>query len=93
PRFDPVSEDELDELDIEVSVLEPPERVEGLDALDPSTFGVVVTSGDRRGVLLPDVSGIDTAEEQVRIACRKAGIDPAGDVALSRFTVRKDRQP
>ena len=90
PRFDPVGEDELDELVYDVDVLSEPEDVEGPGQLDPARYGVIVTCGDRRGLLLPDLDGVDTVEEQVRIAARKGGIDPAEPgVAYQRFTVTR----
>lgn len=89
PRFPPVSPDELRELSISVDLLTAPERVEGLEDLDPKTFGVIVERGWQRGLLLPDLEGIDTAEQQVEIACRKAGIDPGETVTLYRFQVKR----
>jgi AmmeMemoRadiSam system protein A len=85
PRFLPVRPDELEQLCYEVSVLEPPEPVESIDELDPATYGVVVESGSRRGLLLPAVQGVDTAEDQVAIARRKAGIPASAEVKLFRF--------
>jgi len=89
PRFPPISERELEDLDISVDVLSPPERVYSLDDLDPKRYGVIVQSGLRRGLLLPDLEGVDTVEEQVAIACRKAGILFGDDVELYRFTVER----
>lgn len=93
PRFPPVTVDELDDLDVDVSVLQPPEPIDTIDALDPKQYGVIVTHGGRRGLLLPDIDGIDTALQQVAIARRKAGIAPGTDVALQRFRVVKDAPP
>ncbi len=89
PRFPPVSPDELRELPISVDLLTAPQRVEGIEDLDPKTFGVIVERGWQRGLLLPDLEGIDTAEQQVEIACRKAGIDPGEPVTLYRFQVNR----
>jgi AmmeMemoRadiSam system protein A len=89
PRFSPVSSDELPGLSFEVSVLEPAEPVTERTELDPKEYGVVVTSGARRGVLLPDIDGVDSAEQQVCIACDKGCIDFAEPHQLSRFRVRK----
>ncbi|MEZ4324192.1 MAG: AmmeMemoRadiSam system protein A [Polyangiales bacterium] len=89
PRFPPVSRQELDDLTLEISVLEPPEPVCGLHDLDPKRYGVVVHSGHLRGVLLPDVDGVDTAEQQVSIARMKARVSPAAAYELERFRVRK----
>jgi len=89
PRFLPVTRDELDELDISVDVLEPAEPIASLDELDPRQYGVIVESGGRRGLLLPDLQGVDTAEQQVQIALRKAWIRPDEDYRLSRFRVTR----
>ena len=88
PRFPPVSVEELDVLDISVDVLGAPEPCT-LDDLDPLVYGVIVTSGYRRGVLLPDLEGIDTVEDQVFVARRKAGIPSDTPLTLHRFTVRR----
>jgi MEMO1 family protein len=87
PRFPPMTPEELDSLDISVDVLHEPEPVDGLDALDPKRYGVVVTSGARRGLLLPDLEGVDTPEQQVAISMQKAGIRPGEPAALERFKV------
>ncbi len=89
PRFLPVSLDELDSITISVDILSPPEPVPGIEDLDPSRYGVVVKSGLRKGVLLPDLPGITTAEEQVRIAMQKAGIGRSEPVELLRFEVSR----
>ena len=58
-----------------------------MDELDPLRYGVIVTKGHRRGLLLPNLEGVDTAEKQVSIALRKAGISPSEDYQLERFEV------
>jgi AmmeMemoRadiSam system protein A len=88
PRFPPVGVDELDALEISVDVLSAPEPCE-TDQLDPAKYGIIVESGWRRGLLLPDLEGVDTVDEQVSIARRKAGIGPAETVSLFRFTVER----
>ncbi len=93
PRFPPLGPHELDDLDIEVSVLEPPEPAPDLGALDPRRWGVVVSSGGRRGVLLPDIEGVDTVERQLAITRRKAGIGAHEPITVERFAVRKEVQP
>lgn len=93
PRFPPVKRGELDALEIEVSVLEPPEPISGPGELDPAVYGVVVTAGNRRGLLLPEVAGIDTVDDQLRIARQKGDISAWEDQVLERFTVRKEVQP
>lgn len=87
PRFPPVGPQELDDLEISVDVLGEPESVESMDALDPQEYGVIVESGPRRGLLLPDLEGVDTAEKQVSIALRKAWIDPNQSYDMYRFRV------
>ena len=87
PRFEPVRKDELGELEYSVDVLQTPEIISGLHELDPARYGVIVRSGRRSGLLLPDLEGIDTPEEQVDIARRKAGIGPDEPVKLARFEV------
>lgn len=87
PRFYPVQEDELAELDYSVDVLMPPEPAGGMAGLDPQKYGVIVRSGRRQGLLLPNLEGIDTPEEQVSIARQKAGISPGEPVELMRFEV------
>ena len=87
PRFDPVREDELDALVYSVDVLTEPEPIASDAELNPKRYGVIVESGGRRGLLLPDLAGVDTVAEQLSIACRKGGIDPNGPVKLWRFEV------
>ncbi len=89
PRFLPVTLEELPELKISVDVLSPPEPVASEADLDPKRYGVIVRSGGRLGLLLPDLEGIDTPAEQVRIARQKAGIGPDEPVQLERFEVRR----
>ena len=87
PRFDPVKADELDDIEYSVDVLGEPERIFDVKALDVKRYGVIVENGGRRGLLLPDLEGIDTVEEQIAIAKRKAGIRADEKVALWRFEV------
>ncbi|MFZ5596791.1 MAG: AmmeMemoRadiSam system protein A [Bacillota bacterium] len=89
PRFDPVSSDELDDLDISVDVLESPEPVKGIEDLDPVRYGVIVKSGRRQGLLLPNLEGVDTVEEQIAIARQKAGISPGEKIEIERFEVKR----
>jgi AmmeMemoRadiSam system protein A len=89
PRFSPVQSSELGDLEISVDVLTAPEPIESEDELDPKRYGVIVESGWRRGLLLPDLEGVDTAEYQVDIARRKAGIGPHEPVKLYRFEVKR----
>ncbi len=88
PRFDPVRPDELDHLEISVDVLGDAEPIESTDELDPVRYGVIVTKGWKRGLLLPNLDGVDTVEYQVAIAKQKAGISVRdNDVQLERFEV------
>ncbi len=89
PRFPPVREDELDELDISVDILSEPEPVESLSQLDPKRYGIIVESGWKRGLLLPDLEGVDTVEQQLSIAMAKAGISPKEPIKVYRFTVQR----
>ncbi len=89
PRFTPVQEDELNQVQISVDILSHPERVSGNEELDPVRFGVIVEWQGKRGLLLPDIEGVETVEYQVDIARRKAGIPPHVPVALYRFRVER----
>jgi AmmeMemoRadiSam system protein A len=86
-RFDPVEEEELEWLDINVDVLSEPERIESEDQLDVKRYGVIVQSGAKRGLLLPDLEGVDTVKDQISIAMRKGGIAPGSNIDLYRFEV------
>ncbi|MFC2078561.1 AmmeMemoRadiSam system protein A [Candidatus Bipolaricaulota bacterium] len=88
PRFPPIDETELASLMISVDVLSEPESCNE-NQLDPSIYGVIVESGWRRGLLLPDLEGVETVADQVAIARRKAGINPDEPASLFRFTVER----
>ncbi|MDD3001626.1 MAG: AmmeMemoRadiSam system protein A [Candidatus Riflebacteria bacterium] len=88
PRFEPVMASELVNLEVKVDVLKAAEAVGSLKELDVKRYGVIVTKGRRRGLLLPNLEGVDTVEDQVSIAKQKAGIDIFdSDVVLERFEV------
>jgi len=89
PRFPPVTASELDELEYNVDILTEPEPVKDISQLDPKRYGVIVASGWRRGLLLPDLEGVDSVEEQVAICRLKAGISHDEPVKLYRFQVRR----
>ena len=91
PRFDPVREDELSGLEISVDILGTPEYIDGPDELDVKRYGVIVSCGMRRGLLLPDLEGIDDVAEQIAIALSKGGISPYEDYRLQRFEVIRYR--
>ena len=87
PRFEPMTADELAETLISVDVLNPPEPVQDLNDLDPAVWGVIVSKNGRRGLLLPDLEGVDTVERQLTIAAQKAGIFDLSGLTVQRFKV------
>ena len=89
PRFLPVECRELDGLEYTVDVLMPAEQVFDMSDLDPKRYGVIVESGSRRGLLLPDLEGVDTVEYQVEVARRKAFIGDTEPIKLYRFEVQR----
>lgn len=89
PRFPPVTKDEIPELEISVDVLTEPQKVSSIEDLDAKRFGVIVKSGMRRGLLLPDLAGVNTPEEQIKICRRKAGIGEDEPVELYKFEVKR----
>jgi AmmeMemoRadiSam system protein A len=89
PRFDPVTPDELPYLDYSVDVLTHPEPVADKSSLDPKKYGVIVACGWRRGLLLPDLEGVDTVDYQIDICRQKGGISPHEPVQLHRFEVKR----
>jgi AmmeMemoRadiSam system protein A len=89
PRFTAVRPDELASLEYSVDLLTTPEPAKDFRELDPRRYGVIVHAGRRRGLLLPDLEGVDTVEEQVGIAMQKAGIAPGTPVTLFRFEVKR----
>lgn len=91
PRFSPVQEAELGDIDYSVDVLTPPEKIEDIRELDPKKYGVIVSSGIKKGLLLPDLEGVDTVSEQLRIAKMKAGIGDDEPADIFRFVVIRYR--
>lgn len=87
PRFPEVKPDELKDLIYSVDVLGTPEKIDSINELDVNKYGVIVTSGYRRGLLLPALEGVDTPEQQVEIALQKAGIRPSEPYEMQRFKV------
>lgn len=87
PRFPAVSRNELDEITFSVDVLSDPEDISSPAELDVKRYGVIVSSGFRRGLLLPNLEGVDTVEDQIAIALRKAGISKDEKYQLERFEV------
>jgi AmmeMemoRadiSam system protein A len=89
PRFPRVTASELDDLEYGVDILTKPEPVTDINQLDPMTYGVIVECGWKRGLLLPDLEGVDSVEEQIAICRLKAGILASEPVKLYRFQVRR----
>ena len=86
-RFTPIEENELDYLEINVDVLTEPIEIESIDELDCKKYGVIVSSGYKRGVLLPDLENVDTVEDQLSIAKRKGGILDTEEIIIEKFEV------
>ena len=91
PRFYPVREEELDTLEYSVDVLKEAERIDSIDQLDVNKYGVIVTSGYRRGLLLPNLEGVDSVQQQLAIALSKAGIASGEKFEMERFEVVRHR--
>jgi len=92
PRFEPVHASELNHLEINVDVLSELESIPSKSELDVCKYGVIVSTQDgRRGILLPDLEGINNVDQQIMIACRKAGIDTVETFSLQRFTVTRHK--
>lgn len=91
PRFPPVQAAELPELEYSIDVLGKPEPISSTDELDVKKYGVIVTEGYKRGVLLPNLEGVDTPHQQVEIALAKAGIGPHDSYSMERFQVERHK--
>jgi AmmeMemoRadiSam system protein B/AmmeMemoRadiSam system protein A len=89
PRFPPIAPDELNALSYSVDVLTKPEPISSQDQLDPKKYGVIVAAGYKRGLLLPDLEGVDTVDYQIEICRQKAGIAPDEPIKLYRFEVKR----
>ena len=89
PRFPPMLAGELDGLDVKVDVLSELEPVSDETELDEKIYGVVVKSGYRRALLLPDIAAVDSVPRQLELVRRKAGIGPHEPAELYRFTVTR----
>jgi len=87
PRFPPIEKNELNKLSYSVDILKEPEPIKSINELDTAKYGVIVRKDMRSGLLLPDLEGIDTSEEQVSIALQKAGISPQEKYSIERFEV------
>ena len=91
PRFYPVNKEEIEEIEYSVDVLEKPEEVKDISKLDPNIYGVIVTKGSRKGVLLPKLEGVETVDKQLNIVLRKAGIEKDEDYVVERFKVTRHK--
>jgi len=89
PRFPPIATSELDDLEYSVDILTKPEPVEDASQLNPKDYGLIVESGYRRGLLLPDLEGVDSVERQISICRLKAGIEADEPVKFYRFQVKR----
>ena len=89
PRFRPVTREELSQLEYSVDILYPPEKIKSIEELDVKKYGLIVSKGFRRGLLLPNLEGVDTVEEQLTIALMKAGIAKYEDYEIERFQVER----
>lgn len=91
PRFYPIQKNELDDLEISVDVLSKPELIKTIQELDEKKYGIIVKADDgRTGLLLPDIKGVNSVDEQILIACQKAGINLSKDkIQIYRFTVER----
>lgn len=91
PRFSPISADELKDLDYSVDVLTEPVPCDDKEKLDPKKYGIIVESGWRKGLLLPDLEGVDTVDQQIDICRQKAGISRGEPINLYCFEVKRYR--
>jgi AmmeMemoRadiSam system protein A len=89
PRFSPVTLDEVGSLSISVDVLSAPEEIKNNSQLNPKKYGVIVSCGYKKGLLLPDLEGVDTIEQQIDIARQKAGIYADEDFKIERFEIKR----
>ena len=94
PRFPPLQAEELPDIDISVDILSEPEQVSSLGELNPKTYGVIVSKGWQRGLLLPNLEGVNTVEYQLEIAKQKAGLFnvPMEELDIQRFTVERYKE-
>lgn len=92
PRFNPLTAEELNDLEINVDVLGEPEEIKSKSGLNVKKYGLIVKSQDGRlGLLLPDIDGVNDVADQISIACRKAGISPLEKIFLFRFSVERHK--
>ncbi len=89
PRFTPISKAEWPEMVLEISLLNTPHPVKDIAVLDPKVDGIIVRSGAKLGLLLPDIDGVDNVDQQIAICCQKAGIHRSEEISLESFKVSK----
>jgi len=93
PRFEPIKRYELNDLVYSVDILHPPEDISSIDELDPKNFGIIVIAqSGRQALLLPDLEGVDTVEDQITICMRKAGIPSGESISVKRFKVDRYKE-
>lgn len=92
PRFPEVKKEELNQIKISVDILSEAESIRSKSELDPKKYGILVKGGHQTGLLLPDLEGIDTVDEQLNIAKRKAGLSEDSEVEIYRFKVRRFKE-
>lgn len=88
-RFQPMVKEELDDITVSVDILSISEKVDEMDELDPKIYGLIVSAGERMGILLPDLEGVDTPIQQIAICKRKGNIEENEEVTLERFRVKR----
>jgi AmmeMemoRadiSam system protein A len=91
PRFPPLQPPELEAIEVSVDILKSPQRVEDLSSLDPKRYGIIVSARGLKALLLPDIEGVESAEHQVELARRKAGIGPEEKLEIERFETLRYR--
>ena len=93
PRFTPMTTAELGNVVFSVDVLSLPETITDRTMLDSAVWGVIISKNGRRGLLLPDLEGVDTVDQQIAIAAQKAGIDDLSGAVFERFCVDRYKEP
>lgn len=91
PRFSPVTTEELQELTYSIDVVRPLEKISTLEDLNPDIYGLVVKSNGKQGVLLPDLEGVNSTEEQIQICRAKGKIPEDEPIEMYRFKVERFR--
>lgn len=89
PRFEPLRMHELERTGISIDLLTPLEPIDSPERLDPARFGLMVRSGGKKGLLLPDLPGVESVARQIAICREKAGIGPEEKITLARFEVER----